>query len=127
MSAAANSARRASSGPMIASQSRSSWITPDLPPRRSAAPARPPGVDRAGEGTTGILLHLDSGKYFGLNDVGTRIWTLIAAHHTLQGVLTCLEEEFEATPEVLKHDLLQLTGDLTANGLLAADEAGLGA
>lgn len=66
----------------------------------------------------GILLHLESGKYFGLNDVGTRIWELIVEHHSFHIVLECLEREYEVDAAELHADLLRLADDLSRNGLL---------
>jgi hypothetical protein len=53
-----------------------------------------------------VLLDLDSGTYYGLNPVGTRIWQLIEAHGRLEAVLEGLHREYEATPDELERDLL---------------------
>lgn len=42
-----------------------------------------------------ILLHLDSGHYFGFNNVGTRIWQLICNGHAISSIPCILVEEFE--------------------------------
>jgi Coenzyme PQQ synthesis protein D (PqqD) len=59
-----------------------------------------------------VILNLDTGTYFGLNAVGTRIWCLIEQHGRLDAVLDELCREYDATPEQLEQDLLELVGRL---------------
>jgi hypothetical protein len=66
----------------------------------------------------GILLQLENGKYFGLNDVGTRMWQLIVEHQSLQIVLARLESEYDVDAAELRTDLLRLVDDLSRNRLL---------
>ncbi len=66
-----------------------------------------------------VLLDLKSGTYFGLNDVGARIWQLIAEAHSLEDVLTTLEAEYASERSVLERDLLELASELCTRGLLA--------
>jgi hypothetical protein len=65
-----------------------------------------------------VILQLASGVYFGLDPVGTRLWQLIAAHGELSGVLKAALEEFDATPDVLEQDLLQLVSQLAEKQLV---------
>ena len=64
-----------------------------------------------------VILNLETGVYFGLDRVGARIWRLIEDHGSLGTVLSALRSEYDATPAVLEHDLLDLVGDLCAKGL----------
>ena len=59
-----------------------------------------------------VILHLDSGTYFGLNAVGTRIWQLLERDGRLIAVLDDLRAEYEAAPDVLERDLLDLVSRL---------------
>ena len=59
-----------------------------------------------------VILHLDSGTYFGLNAVGTRIWQLLERDGRLTAVLDDLRAEYEAAPDVLERDLLDLVSRL---------------
>jgi hypothetical protein len=59
-----------------------------------------------------VILDLQSGTYFGLNAVGTRIWQLMERHGTLQAVFDDLCREYDATPAVLEHDLIALVARL---------------
>ena len=59
-----------------------------------------------------VILDLDSGTYFGLNAVGTRMWQLIERHGQLKAVHEQLCREYDATPDVLERDLLDLVSRL---------------
>ena len=65
-----------------------------------------------------VLLHLDTGVYFGLDPVGTRIWQLLQEHRQLQDVLPALVQEFEVEEEQCRADLLQFGLTLCSHGLL---------
>jgi hypothetical protein len=65
-----------------------------------------------------VILHLDSGTYFGLDPVGTRLWQLIAEHGHLQPVYEAAIEEFAVDPAVLERDLLDLVAALSDKGLV---------
>lgn len=59
-----------------------------------------------------VILDLGSGKYFGLNAVGARIWQLVAQHGGLRSVHDDLCREYDASPDILEHDLLKLLTEL---------------
>ena len=50
----------------------------------------------AGEG--GVLLHLESGEYYGLNDIGCRVWELIDGERTVPDVVDAIRSEVDQTP-----------------------------
>lgn len=65
-----------------------------------------------------VLLDLASETYFGLNEVGTRIWQLMEASPELSDVHRTLCEEFEADAGRIERDLLDLVGRLASAGLV---------
>ena len=65
-----------------------------------------------------VLLDLSSETYFGLNEVGTRIWQLIENAPPLAEVHHTLCAEFEADATRIEHDLLALMGELSKAGLV---------
>ena len=75
-------------------------------------------------GWRGSRLRLASGTYFGLNDVGTRIWQLIAQQRTLAEIGDVLGPEFDILIERLKADLLQFLDLLVIKGLLLCAPSG---
>ena len=67
-----------------------------------------------------VLLDLASGRYFGLNAVGTRAWTLLAAGTALDAAVAALAAEFDAPAAEITADVNALVSDLVARGLLVA-------
>jgi hypothetical protein len=65
-----------------------------------------------------ILLEQETGKYYGLNKVGTRLWILLAEHGRLDKAHEQLLAEFDVDDAQLKTDLEKITADLIENGLL---------
>ena len=65
-----------------------------------------------------VLLHLGTGIYFGLNEVGTRIWTLLGQNGSLQSVLDDMLKQYDAAPDRLEKDLLQLVEQMREKGLV---------
>ena len=67
-----------------------------------------------------VLLNLDSGEYFGLNDTGTRVWELVADGCSSAEVVDRLTDEFEVASEVATSHVETLCNELLEAGLLAA-------
>jgi hypothetical protein len=63
-------------------------------------------------GGEAVILDLHSGTYFGLNAAGTRIWQLIEQRGRLDAVLDQLCLEYDAAPDRLRTDLLDLVARL---------------
>ena len=69
----------------------------------------------AGEG---VLLDLKSERYFGLDEVGARIWELLQQGGTSEQVFDVLLAEYEVDPQRLAGDLDDLLEKLAAAGLI---------
>jgi hypothetical protein len=65
-----------------------------------------------------IVLNLASSMYFGLDQVGTRIWQLCETHGSLRAVWEAMQREFDAPSDRLETDLLTFVDELLAKGLL---------
>jgi len=65
-----------------------------------------------------VLLNLDSGTYFGLDAVGTRMWQLILEHERLAEVVQSVVAEYEVAEENCSADLLALVRKLETQGLV---------
>jgi hypothetical protein len=66
-----------------------------------------------------VLLNLDSGMYYGLDEVGTRVWLLIQEHGRVDAVVERMLDEFDVAPERLSADVTRLVSSLLDKGLLA--------
>ena len=64
-----------------------------------------------------VLLNLETGMYFGLDEVGTRVWRLAADNGSLRAVRERLVEEYDADPAAIERDLLALAEALVSKGL----------
>jgi len=70
-----------------------------------------------------VILDLKSEQYFGLDEVGTRIWQLLEEHGDLQKTLDTMLEEFDVDEDRLKKDLDTLIDKMKENGLLHFGES----
>jgi predicted mannosyl-3-phosphoglycerate phosphatase (HAD superfamily) len=74
--------------------------------------------DLAGEA---VILNLATGTYFGLDEVGTRIWHVLAEHGSKDKVIEVLLGEYEVEEEQLRHDVDHLIQQLSDKGLVTSD------
>jgi hypothetical protein len=65
-----------------------------------------------------VLLNLQSETYFGLDEVGTRMWNALTGAESIQAAFDVLAAEYEVEPNQLRHDLEELLTRLTGEGLL---------
>jgi hypothetical protein len=65
-----------------------------------------------------VLLATDSGKYFGLNEVGTRMWSLLHLHGDVEAVCQSLLEEYDIPEERLREDVMRFVATLADRGLI---------
>jgi len=65
-----------------------------------------------------VLLDLNSENYFGLNDVGTRIWQLIQEDGDLQKVYDTMLDEYDVDKKQLGKDMEELVARLVDAGLI---------
>ena len=64
-----------------------------------------------------VLLNLESGIYFGLNEVGSCIWQRIVGGSTVRDMTRQVVEEFEVSEEVARRDIDALLEQLLDRGL----------
>ena len=70
-----------------------------------------------------VLLDLDSENYFGLDEVGTRVWQLIKETNDLNTIYNTLLGEYEVSGERLQQDLTTLLTEIEGLGLIVLEEA----
>lgn len=68
-------------------------------------------------GGEGVILDLASSTYFGLDEVGVRLWQLLQADPSLQAACDTLLSEYEVEPDQLEQDLIKLVAQLGEAGL----------
>lgn len=72
-------------------------------------------------GGEAVILQLQSGVYFGLDPVGTRLWQLLEQHGTLRTAVDAAVREFDTTTEVLERDLMELVTELEQKQLVVIE------
>jgi hypothetical protein len=65
-----------------------------------------------------VLLNLQTGRYFGLDEVGTRMWAALTTAESLQAAFDALLAEYAVEGERLERDLRDLVEKLVKQGLV---------
>ena len=68
-------------------------------------------------GGEGVILDLKSSTYFGLDEIGVRLWQLLQANPNLQAAADDLLQEYEVEADQLEQDLTKLVDQLVEAGL----------
>ena len=69
-----------------------------------------------------VLLDLGSERYFGLDDVGTRMWQHLHEHRRLDRVCEELQKEYDVDEPTLRADVLQLVKELIEAGIVTIEQ-----
>ena len=70
-----------------------------------------------------VLLNLESGVYYGLDPVGTRVWQLLLQGQTIADICGTMIDEYDVAPDVLRDDVLRLVGELRERGIVTPRES----
>ena len=65
-----------------------------------------------------VILNLDSERYYGLDDVGTRFLSVLTTSDSIETAYERLRHEYDVDPQVLRADLIALIENLIDQGLL---------
>ena len=71
-----------------------------------------------------VILNLDSERYFGLDDVGTRFLSVLTSSESIEAAYERLRTEYDVDPQILRNDLLSLVNNLIDQGLLIREIRG---
>ena len=70
------------------------------------------------------LMSVENGKYYAMDLIGSRIWTLLVQARPVSAICSLLIEEFEVEPSQCEHDVLAFLNDLSLDNLVeVADES----
>jgi pyrroloquinoline quinone biosynthesis protein D len=85
---------------------------------RERRPLRSPRVlSQEAQGEV-VLLALDDGTHFRLNEVGGMVWGMCDGSHTLGDVVDAICAEFDATSDEVADDVVGLVEELAAERLI---------
>ncbi len=65
-----------------------------------------------------VMMDIEQGRYFGLNETGTRIWALLAQPVVIRELCDQLADEFNVPPEQCEQEVFDFLGRLSGRGLL---------
>lgn len=65
-----------------------------------------------------VMMSIDNGEYYGLDEVGSRIWELLEQPVSIGKLIDSLMMEFEVGREECYQDTMEFLGDLLAKDLL---------
>jgi hypothetical protein len=74
-----------------------------------------------GEGEGGVLLHLDTAAYHGLNEVGALIWRLLEEPKPLDVLLRELGGELQEVPPRFEDEIRQFLSELAERDLILTE------
>lgn len=74
-----------------------------------------------GGGEGGVLLHLKSGQYHGLDAVGWTIWSLLDGSRSIAQITEALRERFPDAPVHLPQDVRAFVESLVTRDLVEVD------
>lgn len=69
-----------------------------------------------------VILDLRAGFYYGLDEVGSRVWALIQTPITFEAIRDLLIAEYEVERVRCEQDLLRLLHNMAALGLIQVTE-----
>lgn len=68
-----------------------------------------------------VILNLNSERYFGLDNVGTRMLSVLSTSNSIEAAYESLLVEYDVDPQVLRQDLTSLIEKLLEQGLVAIE------
>ena len=91
-------------------------MTFSLKPSDSFAPHTEAVESRLGEET--VILHLESGIYFGLDAVGTVVWERLQAGDSLEEICKQVKDAYEDAPDTVDDDIFTFLTQLLEHSLI---------
>ena len=73
-----------------------------------------------------VLLNIETERYFGLDETGTRMWQLATAAPKIEVAYQQLLDEYDVEPALLRSNLVELLDRLVENGLLQVTSSNVG-
>jgi len=65
-----------------------------------------------------VMMSVDNGEYYGLDEIGTRIWELLEKPIVIDNLINCLTNEFEVDRQECEQDTLDFLEDMFSRKLI---------
>jgi hypothetical protein len=69
-----------------------------------------------------VTLNIETGNCYGLNKVGSRIWSNLAAPIQVSDLCTRLMSEYKVEPATCENQVLELLAEMRAEGLITTQD-----
>jgi hypothetical protein len=69
-------------------------------------------------GGEAVILDLTAGTYYGLDEIGTRVWALVQEPRRVEELRDLLLAEYDVEPDRCERAVLRLLGELSDAGLI---------
>jgi len=69
-----------------------------------------------------ILLHLDSGIYYTLNEEGRMVWEALDGKNNLAEIRSKMMEQYDVDAETIQKDIMEIIEDLIKEDLVVYNE-----
>ena len=79
---------------------------------------RAEGIDAADLNGEKVMMNLDKGQYYALNQVGGRIWEIIERPSTVREIIDILLKEYEIDAEPCEQAVISFIGRMTDEALI---------
>lgn len=66
-----------------------------------------------------VMMNLDKGEYFMMNEVGSRIWEIISEAINVKEIISTLRNEYEVDEETCKDTVIEFLGRLDNADLIS--------
>ena len=81
---------------------------------------RSPNATHESVGDEAILIDLNTGSYYSLNDTGVMFWELLDGQRTIADCAQAIAKEYEVDEQMVQADLLELAAEFKREGLVLA-------
>lgn len=68
-----------------------------------------------------VLLNMETELYFGLNEIGAKVWQIISQDGETDGLIEKISAEYDVQEEVLTTDIYQLLNELNEEELISIE------
>jgi hypothetical protein len=65
-----------------------------------------------------VILDLEGGVYYGLNDVGARIWEIVQEPVQVEEIIATIQSEYDVTEKQCAADVKELLAEMEEYGLV---------
>jgi len=72
-------------------------------------------------GGEAVILGLESGQYYSLNDSGSMVWDMIQEPRPVAELRDAILDEYDVESDACERDLLALLGELAHEGLITVN------